>query len=80
MNILGNIRPTYIKNIALELVKTYPAQFKNDDFQHNKIKVAELTDVKSNVIRNRIAGYVTRVLSPRERKTIGGFEDEQANI
>ena len=77
---MGNIRQVTIKNLAHDLLETYPKEFKNDDFQHNKIKVAELTDVKSNVIRNRIAGYVTRVLSPRERKTLGGFEDDQADI
>ena len=59
---LGNIRPLYIKNIAIDLAKTYPDQFKHDDFQHNKIKVAELSDVSSNLLRNRIAGYVTRYL------------------
>ena len=66
---LGNIRPTYIKNIAIDLTKQYPKEFKHDDFQHNKKKVAELTDVKSILIRNRIAGYVTRRLSPRTKKS-----------
>jgi len=56
---LGNIRPTYIKRVATELVRRYPEQF-TDDFEHNKKKVAELTDVRSNMMRNRIAGYVTR--------------------
>ena len=56
---MGNIRPTYIKRVATELVRRYPEQF-TDDFEHNKRKVAELTDVSSNMMRNRIAGYVTR--------------------
>lgn len=56
---MGNIRPTYIKRVAIELVKTYPEKF-TDDFQHNKKMVAELTDVVSIMMRNRIAGYVTR--------------------
>jgi len=37
----------------------YPEQF-TDDFEHNKQKVAELTDVSTTMMRNRIAGYVTR--------------------
>lgn len=78
--ILGNIRQVTIKNIAHDLLEIYPEEFKNDNFQHNKLKVAELTDVKSIVIRNRIAGYITRVLSPRQRKTIGGFEDEKSDL
>ena len=56
---MGNIRPTYIKRVAIELAKLYPNEF-TDDFDHNKKKVSELTDVKSVLMRNRIAGYVTR--------------------
>ena len=56
---MGNIRPTYIKRVAVELVRKFPGEF-TDDFEHNKQKVAELTDVKSLKMRNRIAGYVTR--------------------
>jgi len=56
---MGNIRPTYIKRVAIELVERYPDQF-TDDFQHNKEMVAKLSDVSTKVMRNRIAGYVTR--------------------
>ncbi len=56
---MGNVRPTYIKRVAVELVETYPDEF-NTDFEHNKKKVAELTDVRFVTMRNRIAGYVTR--------------------
>jgi small subunit ribosomal protein S17e len=64
---LGNIRQTFIKNIAIDLAKQYPDQFKHDDFQHNKNKVAELSDVGSNLLRNRIAGYVTRYLASQNK-------------
>ncbi len=66
---LGNIRPTFIKNVAIELNRIYPGQFKNNDFQHNKEKVEELTDVKSKVLRNRIAGYITRRLASKNKPT-----------
>ena len=56
---MGNVRQTYIKRVAIELVKRYPDQF-NADFEHNKRQVAELTDVKATGMVNRIAGYVTR--------------------
>jgi small subunit ribosomal protein S17e len=56
--------------VAIQLVKTYPDQFVADDFQHNKEKVAELSDVNSKLLRNSIAGYVTRYLaSQKKRKT-----------
>jgi small subunit ribosomal protein S17e len=56
---MGNIRPTYIKRVAIELVRLYPDVF-TTDFAHNKAKVSELTDVSTVMMRNRIAGYVTR--------------------
>lgn len=56
---MGNIRQTYIKRVAIELVKRFPEHF-TDDFDENKRKVAELTDTSTKKMRNRIAGYVTR--------------------
>ncbi|KYK21165.1 30S ribosomal protein S17e [Thermoplasmatales archaeon SG8-52-2] len=64
---MGNIRQTSIKNTANELIKKYPNEFITGDFQHNKLKVEELTDVRSKLLRNRIAGYITRRLSPHIR-------------
>ena len=56
---MGRVRPTYIKRVAIELVRSHPDKF-TEDFDHNKVVVAELTDVGSTTMRNRIAGYVTR--------------------
>lgn len=66
---MGNIRQTYIKRVAIELVKHYPEQF-TGDFSSNKKKVLELTDLTVMVdgvprvtykkLANRIAGYATR--------------------
>jgi small subunit ribosomal protein S17e len=56
---MGNIRPTYIKRVAIELVRKYPDRF-TGDYQHNKEMVGKLTDVRSVSMRNKIAGYVTR--------------------
>ena len=66
---MGNIRQTNIKNTAIELLEKFPKEFIGGDFQHNKLKVAELTDVKSILLRNRIAGYITRRLSPHNKKS-----------
>ncbi|UCB59337.1 MAG: 30S ribosomal protein S17e [Thermoplasmatales archaeon] len=63
---MGNIRPTYIKRIAKELINMYPDKFVASDFQHNKEKVAELADSDSKVMRNRIAGYITRILATQK--------------
>jgi len=55
---MGNIRPTYIKRVAIELVQTYNKEF-TEDFEYNKKLVGMLTDVESDSLRNKIAGYVT---------------------
>ena len=66
---LGNIRQTYIKNVAIDLAETYPDHFKHDDLQHNKQKVNEFSDVNSKLLRNRIAGYITRYLVNQKKET-----------
>lgn len=66
---MGNIRQTYIKRIAVELVKRYPEEF-TIDFEHNKKKVSELTTVPTTKMRNRIAGYVTRYRNGYEAQVI----------
>jgi len=62
---MGRIRPTYIKRVSIELVHKYPEIF-TDDFENNKALVSSLTDVSSVMMRNRIAGYITRYRSQVE--------------
>jgi small subunit ribosomal protein S17e len=57
---MGKVRPDYIKKLARKLVERFPKRF-NSDFENNKKMVAALTDVTSTKIRNRVAGYVTRL-------------------
>lgn len=67
---MGNIRPTYIKRVGEELLLRFPDQF-GTSFDANKKKVSELTDVTSKSMRNRIAGYVTRLVRIRQRSDAG---------
>lgn len=62
---MGNIRPTYIKRVAIELVDRYPKLF-SADFEANKALVDKLTNVQSITMRNRIAGYATRYWQQKE--------------
>jgi small subunit ribosomal protein S17e len=76
---MGNIRQTYIKRVAIELVRLHPQAF-TDDYRHNREKVLELTDLSSGKpdasgvrykkLTNRIAGYVTRY--HRRQARLGG--------
>jgi small subunit ribosomal protein S17e len=66
---MGNIRQTYIKRVAIDLVKKYNDQF-SDDFEHNKKVVGELTNITVATFRNRIAGYVTTYRKNWEAATV----------
>jgi small subunit ribosomal protein S17e len=71
---MGNIRQTYIKRVAIELIRHHPDAF-TPDYAHNKQMVLELTDLgvmvdgKMHVtykkLANRIAGYATRYVKRR---------------
>ena len=53
------IKPAYVKKTGRQLLEQYPNAW-GPEFEHNKELVAELTNVESKSVRNRIAGYVTR--------------------
>jgi small subunit ribosomal protein S17e len=56
------IRPSYIKSLATQLLNDKGELFTND-FEDNKPLVTQYTNVQSKVIRNRIAGYITRKMN-----------------
>ena len=60
---MGKVKPDYIKKLARKLVERFPKRF-NSDFENNKRLVDALTDVSSTRIRNRVAGYVTKLVKP----------------
>ncbi len=59
---MGKVRPERVKRIARELVRRYPDKF-TTDFEDNKKLVESLVKISSTKLRNRIAGYVTRLLA-----------------
>ncbi len=56
---MGTVKPAYIKVIAGELLRKHPDRF-TEDFDENKRLVAQLTNITSKGVRNRVAGYITR--------------------
>lgn len=57
---LGNVRPNYIKRLAKKLVEEMPDAF-SEDFDVNKEVIGQYTNLKSKVMRNRIAGYIAKM-------------------
>lgn len=62
------MRPERVKKTAHELVKLYRNKF-SANFQNNKEAVESLTRISSNKLRNRIAGYITSLLSLPAKET-----------
>jgi len=61
---LGSVRPGFIKNAARSLMQLYPDTF-TDDFETNKRLVEQLTDIETKKVRNRVAGYLVRLVRIR---------------
>ena len=62
---MGNIRTKDIKNISREMVSQNAEKFSHD-FDQNKEAVNEFKLNTTKMIRNKIAGYITRIMSQRK--------------
>ncbi|ADL58789.1 MULTISPECIES: 30S ribosomal protein S17e [Methanothermobacter] len=62
---MGNIRTSFVKRIAKELIETHPGKF-TSDFDKNKKLVEEFSTVSTKHLRNKIAGYITRIISQQK--------------
>ena len=73
---MGNVRPDHVKKIAKEMIKSYPDKF-TVDFESNKQLVSSLINVSSTGLRNRIAGYITRLMViSKTDESEGALEEE----
>jgi len=58
---LGKVRTELVKRIAEELVEKYPKSF-SAEFEQNKQFLKEVQLGVSKRLRNRIAGYISRII------------------
>lgn len=58
---MGKVRPDHVKRLARELVEQFPDKF-TTDYENNKKLIKTLTNVSSKKIRNRVAGYIIRLI------------------
>lgn len=68
-----------IKRISTELLEKYPDRF-SVDFEENKKIIKEIAIVRSKILRNRIAGYITSYLhkaSVQNEQEIPGSDEEE---
>jgi len=72
---LGKVRPENVKKVSRELVERYPDKF-STDFQANKKALDFLIQVYSPKLKNRIAGYITRLSAIKQRRANEEREEE----
>jgi len=60
------IKPSYIKSIGTELLKTQRDHF-STSFDDNKAQLGTSAAIPSKRVRNRIAGYITRKMNTKKR-------------
>jgi len=75
---LGRVRTEMVKKIAKELLQTSPDRF-STNYEENKKVVDELVNYsKTKRVRNRIAGYVTRLRIVETQRLSGTFAETTA--
>ena len=85
---MGKVRTETVKRTARELVARFPGKF-TSEYEANKAAVNQVLKAPSKKLRNRIAGYVTRLkvtdaqkatlmqMSPEAQLDLGEDEEEQ---
>ncbi|MFW9830245.1 MAG: 30S ribosomal protein S17e [Candidatus Thorarchaeota archaeon] len=66
---MGKVRTVLIKRLSRELVERYSDSF-TTDFAQNKEILDELLTNTTKRLRNRIAGYVTRLMILRQDEDV----------
>jgi small subunit ribosomal protein S17e len=77
---LGKVRTETVKRVSRELLRRYPDHF-TGEFESDKEGVNQLVETPSKRLRNRIAGYVTRlkvVEAERAAATQGAAEASES--
>lgn len=62
---MGRVRQTYVKRLAKDMVSADEDRF-SEDFDENKEELKEMEEFQSKRLRNRVAGYIVRVVGNKE--------------
>jgi small subunit ribosomal protein S17e len=67
-----------IKRISSELLERYPDKF-GTDFEQNKKTIKEIAVVRSKMLRNKVAGYITSSLRRQQARNQSKIASEMEN-
>ena len=62
---MGRVRPHFIKRLARDMVDKHGDKF-GEDFEENKEILKEMDSYESRKLRNRVAGYIVRVVQNKK--------------
>lgn len=64
---MGKVRPSNIKILCRTLVAQYEDHL-STSFEENKEFLAQVVELPTKRLRNRVAGYVTRLMKTRAKE------------
>ncbi|NVM01093.1 MAG: 30S ribosomal protein S17e [Candidatus Helarchaeota archaeon] len=73
----GKVRTETIKRLSTQIYEKFPSKF-TTDFEHNKNILKKVTNYTSKRFRNKIAGYITRIIV--KKLEMEQYEDEDADF
>ena len=73
---MGKVRNEHVKRLAREILNKYPNKV-TTDFTNNKLVVSEYTNISSTKLRNRVAGYTTRLAAIRYGQETSEPDEEE---
>ena len=76
---MGKVRTDQVKKAARDILIRYSDRF-TTSFEENKKAMAPLAKVYSPRMKNRIAGYITRLMVISEHAKAGEAEGEEAAV
>lgn len=62
---MGRIRTKFVKTVSKQLMEKNPGKF-SKDFKKNKETMNELDLVDEKLMRNKIAGYIVRLVRKKK--------------
>jgi small subunit ribosomal protein S17e len=73
---MGKVRTEQVKRLAREIMDKYPSKV-TTDFINNKQVVTEYTNISSTKLRNRVAGYTTRLATIMQDQEASEHDEEE---
>lgn len=59
---MGKVRSDHVKKVSRKLVQRFPDRF-TTEFENNKKALESIARIDSKKLRNKIAGYITRLVA-----------------